>query len=175
VFLVDTNVLVYAVNKDCPEHDRCYALLHDHRAQLLPWFATWPILYEFLRIVTHPRSLRKPWTLDAAWNFIDSLLRSPGLRILVETDRHSSVLSRTLGEIPSIRGSFLHDAHTAVLMREHGVKRIYTRDTGFHRFPFLEVIDPMVESYGPQGARGGLEVREPAASGTSRRRARPRR
>jgi len=29
-------------------------------------------------------------------------------------------------------------------MREHGVKRICTRDSDFHRFPFLEAIDPMV-------------------------------
>jgi predicted nucleic acid-binding protein len=27
-------------------------------------------------------------------------------------------------------------------MREHGIKRIYTRDTDFHRFPFLEPVDP---------------------------------
>ena len=28
-------------------------------------------------------------------------------------------------------------------MREHGVRRIYTRDTDFHRLPFLEVVDPL--------------------------------
>jgi predicted nucleic acid-binding protein len=28
-------------------------------------------------------------------------------------------------------------------MREHGIRRIYTRDTDFHRFPFVEPIDPM--------------------------------
>jgi predicted nucleic acid-binding protein len=27
-------------------------------------------------------------------------------------------------------------------MREHGIRRICTRDADFHRFPFLEVIDP---------------------------------
>jgi hypothetical protein len=27
--------------------------------------------------------------------------------------------------------------------REHGIRRIYTRDTDFHRFPFLEPIDPL--------------------------------
>ena len=31
----------------------------------------------------------------------------------------------------------------AVLMREHGVSRICTRDTDFHRFPFLSVVDPL--------------------------------
>jgi CubicO group peptidase (beta-lactamase class C family) len=43
----------------------------------------------------------------------------------------------TIGRTGSISKSF-----TAVLMREHGIRRIYTRDTDFHRFPFLEPIDP---------------------------------
>jgi hypothetical protein len=37
-------------------------------------------------------------------------------------------------------------AHTAILMREHGIGRICTRDTDFNRFPFLEVIDPLRSS-----------------------------
>lgn len=37
----------------------------------------------------------------------------------------------------------MHDVHTAVLMREHGVSRICTRDVHFRRFPFLTVIDPL--------------------------------
>jgi predicted nucleic acid-binding protein len=37
----------------------------------------------------------------------------------------------------------VHDLHTAVLLREHGVGRICTRDADFHRFPFLNVIDPL--------------------------------
>jgi hypothetical protein len=27
--------------------------------------------------------------------------------------------------------------------RLDGVRRIYTRDTDFHRFPFVEVVDPL--------------------------------
>ena len=40
-------------------------------------------------------------------------------------------------------GNLMHDAQTAVLMREHGIKRVYTRDTDFYRFPFPEPLDPM--------------------------------
>ena len=40
----------------------------------------------------------------------------------------------------------MHDLHTAVLMRAHGISRICTRDTGFRRFPFLTVVDPLGES-----------------------------
>jgi len=39
-------------------------------------------------------------------------------------------------------GNLYHDAHTAALMREHGIRPIVTRDT-FHRFGFLEVVDPL--------------------------------
>ena len=54
-----------------------------------------------------------------------------------------SVLARTLEELTDISGNLFHDQHTAVLMREHGVSRICTRDTDFHRFPFVTVIDPL--------------------------------
>jgi predicted nucleic acid-binding protein len=34
-------------------------------------------------------------------------------------------------------------AGTAVLMREHGIQRIITRDSDFHRFSFVQVVDPL--------------------------------
>ncbi len=33
--------------------------------------------------------------------------------------------------------------HTAVLMREHRIRRIVTRDADFHRFTFLAAVDPL--------------------------------
>jgi predicted nucleic acid-binding protein len=48
-------------------------------------------------------------------------------------------------EVPGLAGNLWHDAETASLMREHGIRRICTRDTDFHRFPFLEAIDPMTD------------------------------
>ena len=101
------------------------------------------MLYEFLRIATHARVLRAPWSATKAWAFVDAMLASPGLGILVETDRHSAVAEEVVREVPHLAGNLLHDAHTAILMREHGIRRIYTRDTDFHRFPFLEVVDPL--------------------------------
>lgn len=143
MFVVDTNVLVYAANVKSFEHRQCRTLLDNSRGSSLPWYATWGILYEFLRIVTHPRVFDPPWLLRQANSFVAALLAAPSLGLLLETPRHQEVLAQTVGEIPDLRGNLLHDAHTAVLMREHGIRRIYTRDSDFHRFPFLEVIDPM--------------------------------
>jgi predicted nucleic acid-binding protein len=74
---------------------------------------------------------------------VDSLLASPALGILTQTDRHAAVAEEVLRELPHVAGNLLHDTHTAVLMREHGIRRIYTRDADFHRFPFVEVADPL--------------------------------
>jgi len=107
------------------------------------WYTTWPILYEFLRVTTHPRVMRRPWSIISAWNFVTALLASPGLGVLVSTQRHADVAGQFITEFPHLAGNLLHDAHTAILMREHGVGRICTRDTDFNQFSFLEVIDPL--------------------------------
>ena len=43
----------------------------------------WGILYEFLRVSTHPRVFAKPWTIQDAWGFVAAVLASPGLRVLI--------------------------------------------------------------------------------------------
>ena len=71
------------------------------------------------------------------------MLASPSLSLLVETERHAQVLTEVFDQIPTISGNLVFDAHTAVLMKENGINTVYTRDTDFHRFPFLNVIDPL--------------------------------
>lgn len=143
MILVDTNVLVYAADADSPFHEACRQWIEHQRERADAWYTTWAILYEFLRVTTHPRVMRRPWTAAGAWSFVTALLSAPGLGLLVPTERHPLVAEQVIGEMPYLAGNLLHDAHTAVLMREHGIRRICTRDADFHRFSFLEVIDPI--------------------------------
>jgi uncharacterized protein len=143
MLVVDTNVLVDAADEYSQFHQPCRDWLNHRRSRPDAWYVTWPIFYEFLRVTTHRRALRRPWTASATWEFIKQLLESPGLGILVPTQRHADVAEEVFLELPILAGNILHDTHTAILMREHGIKQICTRDTDFHRFPFLEVIDPL--------------------------------
>ncbi len=143
MLVVDTNVLVYAADRDSPFHAACRQWLEGQRVRADAWYTTWAILYEFLRVTTHPRVMRRPWTTRAAWGFVAALLAAPGLSVLVPTPRHAEIAEQVIMELPHLAGNLLHDAHTAILMREHGVRRVCTRDTDFHRFPFLEVFDPV--------------------------------
>lgn len=144
MFVVDTNVLVYAADTSAPEHERCRSLIERWRKSSAAWFLTWGICYEFLRVVTHPRVLRRPWSGPLAHEFLEGVAAAPGMTFLVPTDRHAAVLKEIVENIPGLSGNLWHDVETASLMREHGIRRICTRDTDFHRFPFVEALDPMI-------------------------------
>lgn len=144
--VVDTNVLVDAANRRSEFHLACRESLDQARRDPSPTFLTWNICYEFFRVTTHPRVLPTPWRLQDSLRFIGDLLAAPGFEVLAATPRHELVLEQTLGELPHVRGNLCHDLHTAVLMREHGVGRICTRDKDFHRFPFLTVVEPQLET-----------------------------
>ncbi len=143
MLVFDTNILVYAVHRDSPFHSACFDFLEESRGNSEPAFLTWGVCYEFLRVTTHLRILRSPMSMREAWQFLEDLLEEPNFGMLHPTQRHGAVLSEIIEEFPDLRGSISHDVHTAVLMREHGITRICSRDSDFRRFPFLTVIDPV--------------------------------
>jgi hypothetical protein len=143
MFVVDTNILVYAANADSPFHAASRRRLEEWRQGAAAWYVTWGICYEFLRVVTHRHAIAVPWTPLAAWSFLEAVLASPALGILIPTERHATVAATVIRDGPPITGNRWHDAATAILMREHGIRTIYTRDADFRRFPFLEAVDPL--------------------------------
>lgn len=144
MFVVDTNLLLYAVNPDTEEHPVARRLVEEWRHGDRSWFLTWSIVYEFLRVSTHQKVFAKPLTLPRAREWIALLLACPSAGLLVPTDRHMAVLEGLSRDHPRLRGSVIHDLHTAALMREHGVTEIRTADTDFHQFTFLTVVNPLV-------------------------------
>lgn len=143
MLVFDTNVLVHAADEGSEHHRSCRGCIEGAIRDPSPSFLTWNVCHEFLRVSTHPRVFRTPWTPPEARSFIGRVLTSPGISLLLPTRRHAAVLEQTVRELPDIRGDQMHEMHTAVLMREHGVSRICTRDADFHRFPFLTVVDPL--------------------------------
>lgn len=150
MFVVDATVLLAAADVASPGHARCRENLEGWRRSAGAWFTTWTTLHEFLCAATHPRVLRSPWAAPQAWGFVEALLASPGLQLLLPSERHAAVAREVVAELPWLSGSLMLGAHIAILMREHGVRRIYTRDAGFHRFPFLEVVDPVAQAAAPR-------------------------
>jgi hypothetical protein len=143
VFVVDTNILLYAVNPDSPEHERALSAVEGWRSGGRSWFLTWGIVYEFLRVSTHRSVFAEPLDLTTARAWIRALLKGPGCGILVESDLHAEVLEEVVRLHPRLAGNPVHDLHIAVLMKEHGIEEIRTADSDFHQFAFLRVVDPL--------------------------------
>lgn len=144
---VDTNVLIYAVNAQAPEHAKCARILQGgadtgHAAQQL--CLPWSVVYEFLRVVTHPRVFARPLTIDEAWSVVAVLIEAPHVTLLGPGPWHAAAAERML-LAPGVRGNLVHDAHIAAVLAEHGVRRIYSRDQDLHRFPGLQVVDPLAD------------------------------
>lgn len=137
---VDANVLVYAVNEDAPEHEAALALVERLATGPDLVYLFWPTVMGFLRISTHPGILPAPLTPADAMSAIDGLLALPHVRSAAEEPGFWARYQE-LGELA--RGNLVPDAHLAALMRQHGVRMIYTRDRGFRRFDGIDVVDPV--------------------------------
>jgi toxin-antitoxin system PIN domain toxin len=142
MFVVDTHVFIYAVDTSSPGHRRCRRLVDEWRSGTLPWFTTWGILYEFLRVATHPRVFAQPLSSSQAWSFVTALCGS-SLRLLLPTERHQEIATAVLHDAGAVQGNLFHDMETVVLMREHGIGTLYTRDRDFRRFRGLRLVDPL--------------------------------
>ena len=143
MFVVDTNIMIYSAVEEFSEHENARSLIEQWRRGTRSWFATWPILYEFLRVVTHRSVFERPLKLSDAWSFVDGLFEAPNFSLLVETNRHADVLAALIAEYPRMTGNIMHDLHTVALMKEHGVTEIRSADVDFHQFKSLRVVNPL--------------------------------
>jgi hypothetical protein len=138
---IDTNLLVYAEVVSSRHHERARDVLRRLAEASRPWAIPWPCVYEFLRVVTHPRILHPPVPMDVALADLAAILAAPALVVLAETGRHAAILDGVIR--PSgVTGNLVHDAHIAALCLEHGVTELLTGDRDFARFRGLRVRDP---------------------------------
>jgi uncharacterized protein len=137
---VDANVLIYASDSQAESHDRAEALVRRLAAGPEILYLFWPVLLGYLRIVTHPGILTNPLSPVAALGNVEAMLDRPHVRAPGELDGFWPMFRSTAGERP--RGNDVPDAHVAALMRQHGVRVIYTRDRDFRRFEGIDVRDP---------------------------------
>lgn len=143
VFVVDTNLLVYAAIRECPGHDLMRRAMREWGASSEAWFVTWSIVYEFLSVTTHRVAFARPLSFSQSWEFIEALRGFPSFGILIETDLHAELVRDLAREYPHLSGAQFHDLHIAAIMKEHGIREIRTADTDFHQFKFLRVTNPV--------------------------------
>jgi toxin-antitoxin system PIN domain toxin len=141
--VIDTNLLLYAANADSPEHEAAAGFLTDAGRSPDQWYLTEGICYEFLRVATHAKVFQQPLDWREAVAFLTPLFESARFHVLVAAAEHWTILRNVLSGLTYPAGNLFFDVRTATLMREHGIKRIYTTDTDFLQFDEIEVINPL--------------------------------
>jgi toxin-antitoxin system PIN domain toxin len=138
---LDTNVLVCSEITNTPHHRKARDLVRACAEGGEAWAIPWPCIYEFLRVVTHPRVFHPPVRREVALADLRAVLQSPSLVLLSETTRHAEVMDKVV-RASGATGNLIHDAHIAALCLEHGVTELHTGDRDFLRFKELRAVDP---------------------------------
>ena len=133
----------YAANRDTPEHAEASAFLAKAATRPERHYLSEGIIYEFLRVATHPRVFPQPLTASEAVAFLTPLLASSSIELVRSGERHWESLTRVVEELTHPCGNLFFDIRTAALMREHGIRKIYTADTDFLQFRGIEVVNPL--------------------------------
>jgi toxin-antitoxin system PIN domain toxin len=141
--IIDTNLLLFGANADAAEHEAARGFLLEAGRPGVPWYLTEGIVYEFLRVATHPKVFPAPLVWRQALDYLTPFLSADHVQILHAADEHWAVLDGVLRTLTHPSGNLFFDVRTVVLMREHGIRRIFTTDTDFLQFDGIEVINPL--------------------------------
>jgi toxin-antitoxin system PIN domain toxin len=135
VILVDTNVLIYAVDKSSPRHGIAKVWLEEKLSGSEGFALAWIVILAFLRLTTRPGISAYPLPAQAALDIVGQWLSHPSVSVLNPGPRHGDLL-RALLLSSGASGNLTTDAHLAALALEHNAT-LYSFDHDFARFPEL--------------------------------------
>ena len=140
-FAVDVNVLLYASDTGSPYAERAVDFLAERTSSREVFCLAWSTVLSYLRVVTHPAILANPLSPEHAMDNIEALVRLPHVRLLSEEEGFWEIYRELARAVP-VRGNLVPDAHLAALLRQHGIRTLYTNDSDFRKFSFLDVRNP---------------------------------
>ena len=140
-YAIDANVLLYASDASSPFHRRAREFVEACAQGSEVVCVAWTTAMTYLRISTHAAIFESPLTPEEATANLDALLGLPHVRMLAEEEGFWDVYREVTRDVVA-RGNLVPDAHLAALLRQHGVRRLYTNDSDFRKFRSLDVHNP---------------------------------
>jgi len=141
-YSIDANILLYASDETSPHHDAARRFVLERRDDPDLLCLAWPVLMAYVRIATHPSVFAAPLTPDDALANIEALIGLPRAVMVTEAGGFPAAYREVTGGFP-VRGNLVPDAHLATILRQHGVRTLYTNDRNFQSFAFLEKRNPL--------------------------------
>ncbi len=141
VRIADLNLLIYAVNRDAPQHVVAKRWLEDSLGGDETLGLSWAVMLGFLRLTTSPRVFERPLGVEDAVAIVDDWLSQPNVELVVPGNRHWAILRALLVETGTA-GNLCSDAHLAALAIEQGAE-LHSADTDFQRFRAVRWCNPL--------------------------------
>lgn len=138
--LVDTNVLLYAVDTSASKHEAAHTWLSKALGGAETVGFPWVVVLGFIRLATHPSIQTHPLTPSRAIDIVDEWLTRPPAAVLEPAASHLATL-RPLLEATGTGGNLVTDAHLAALARQYGAT-VVTYDNDFDRFEGVRRQEP---------------------------------
>lgn len=139
--IVDTNVLIYAVDEAATRHERARAWLDETLSSTETVGFAWVVILAFLRLTTNARMFETPLAPAKALDHLDRWLAQPCAVIVDPTDRHRALLRELVTDVGTA-GNLTSDVHLAAIAIEHGAE-LCSADGDFARFPRLRWTNPL--------------------------------
>ena len=134
---IDTNVLIGIIVASSAHHSEIMSGLENLDDEL----CTTPTnIGEVLRLLTHSKVFSSPLKIEKAVETLSQLIDAYDIRILDEDTNWWKELSEVAKQIPGLKGNEVFDARIALCLKQHKIKRIWTRDADFKKYSFLQVI-----------------------------------
>jgi len=142
-YVVDVNLLLYAVNEDSDLYPKAKSFIEKCAEGTEQWCMPWPVVSAFIRISTHPAILPKPLSPVQATQIIDQILSLDHVASMGEDSPDFWKIFKHDITSLHLRGNPISDALIIAIMQSNGVSTIYSKDRDFLRFAGLKVIDPL--------------------------------
>jgi toxin-antitoxin system PIN domain toxin len=142
VIAADTNIFLYALNADAPEHVRARAFLEAHVGN--PDFVLCELmLVELYVLLRNPSVLRHPLDAGAAVAVVQQFRHHPTWQLIDHDPEVMDDVWKAAEERQFARGR-IYDARLALTLRRHGVTEFATRNVKhFEGFGFQSLWNPL--------------------------------
>lgn len=136
IFLIDSNILVYAYEKEqSAKNNKARNLLDECFAGVKEFAISNQNLSEFASVITRKGKLSN----EEAKNFVIKATKFEGFR---KISYKAETIASALDIAQEFKTSFW-DALLAATMRENGIFNIYTENVSDFKIPWIKAVNPM--------------------------------
>ena len=142
--LLDTNILVHAYNKSSTYQNKASKIIKKAIKGEIEAYLAPQVLYEFFAVVTNPRRVEHPMSLDEAADLCIDLWECREIEKLNPTPLAPKTVFKLAKELSLLKGR-IFDCVLAITAKENKIETIYTENIDdFKNYDFLKAVNPLI-------------------------------